>query len=80
MPWYLYIYDITKFRDFILTDYDDGDDDEGNGGPSETVFNSLPTDNNSLNSDAVRWSHDGVFGWLASAGCCWMVSALVFGR
>ncbi|KAF0773662.1 lachesin isoform X2, partial [Aphis craccivora] len=67
---------ITEEPDDDQKNYDDSDNDVGNGGPSETVFNSLPTDNSSLNSDAVRWSHDGIFGWMKSAGLCWMVSAL----
>ncbi|XP_025201788.1 lachesin-like isoform X2 [Melanaphis sacchari] len=67
---------ITEEPDYERKDFDD----DSNGDPSETVFNSLPTDNSSLNSDAVRWSHDGVFGWIASAGCCWMALALVFDR
>ncbi|CAH1722917.1 lachesin-like isoform X1 [Aphis gossypii] len=71
---------ITDEPDDDLKDYDDSDNDVGNGGPSETVFNSLPTDNSSLNSDAVRWSRDGFFGWITSAGFCWMATALIFGR
>lgn len=63
---------IIVFFFFGRTDFDGSDG--GTRLSGETVFNSLPTDNSSLNS-AATWAHDS--GWLASAGCYCTAAAVM---